>query len=80
MKQRDYTIKELSKASGIKRGTINRWIGCKWLKATPKKQRGYLIDRQDLKEFFTNPPHSATRGLIALIDRDALKELIGELK
>lgn len=78
MKQKDYTIKELSEISGIRRSTIDRWINCKWLKATPKKCRGYLIYRQDLRDFFSNPPHSATRGLIALIDRDILEELIGE--
>ncbi|MFN6560003.1 MAG: helix-turn-helix domain-containing protein [Nostoc sp. ChiSLP01] len=73
-----YTIRELSEALGIKTSSINRWIASKSLKAYFYKGI-YWIDLEDLKNFIVHPPSSKARGILALIERDKLKALMGEV-
>lgn len=76
--QNNYTIEELSQTLGVPRGTIYRWVNCKWLRATAQRKRNYLITREDLKAFIQNPPSPITRGLFALRERSVIQGLIGD--
>jgi hypothetical protein len=80
MAQKQYNTREVAKVINISDATLVRWIKSEFVKATLNASGSYFIKHEDLKEFISNPPNPRLRGIIALIDRDRIRELIGEEK
>lgn len=78
--ERYYSVGEISKAIAISETTIIKWIRAGNLKAISADPHTYLINREDLKTFITSPPKPRFRAIIALIDKNTIKELVGEVR
>ncbi|MEA5566653.1 helix-turn-helix domain-containing protein [Anabaena sp. UHCC 0399] len=72
----NYSCNEVAKVLQVDSGTVAAWVKRGWLKAIKPSVHQYQIKSRDLKRFLQNPPRRI-RNLIASLDQQAIRYLVG---